>query len=381
MAGERRCARRRLMCTVITVGLAASGLSLGSVASARSSGGTVDLPPGAKYVAMGSSYAAGIGVPENYSTCARSDHNYPHLVATNLNLSLVDVSCSAALTKNLIDTAQGDNPPQVQAVTPDTALVTVTVGGNDLGYIVTALNCGGSDQTLCRIDPVKLDADFATLEQSFTALIDSIRERAPKAEIVFVTYPRLVPPTDCPALTFTPEGAALVGSIGARLEAVTKKVAKANAVRIATPYAAGDGHGPCEAVGVRWVEGKEAVRAPFAYHPDAAGHTAMAVLVKDSLTGKKAKKGTPASRPKRWPRQHLGGEWVAVKRSCALRASCPTKPPCDSQATDKTHCAPSRSGTGRTPIQKSVPVWGALWRRGRKLGAFWLAVGAGAACQ
>ena len=112
---------------------------------------------GAKYVALGSSYAAGPGIPtQSGGVCTRSSHNYPNLVAAKLKLSLVDVSCSGATTANVLTTSQGTNPPQIDAVTSDTSLVTFTVGGNDIGYTATAFSCGMGAQPAHLIRPSSL---------------------------------------------------------------------------------------------------------------------------------------------------------------------------------------------------------------------------------
>ena len=111
---------------------------------------------GAKYVALGSSYAAGPGIPtQSGGVCTRSSHNYANLVAAKLKLSLVDVSCSGATTANVLTTSQGTNS-QIDAVTSDTSLVTFTVGGNDIGYTATSLSCGRGAQPARLIRPSSL---------------------------------------------------------------------------------------------------------------------------------------------------------------------------------------------------------------------------------
>ena len=111
---------------------------------------------GAKYVALGSSYAAGPGIPtQSGGICTRSSHNYPSLVAAKLQLSLVDVSCSGATTANVLTTSLGPNPPQIDAVTSDASLVTFTVGGNDIGYTATAFSCG-IGEAACAPHPARL---------------------------------------------------------------------------------------------------------------------------------------------------------------------------------------------------------------------------------
>ena len=238
-------------------------------------------------MAIGSSYAAGLGIPQQHGACGRSNHNYPHLVAAALHLDLDDVSCSGAVTANVLTTPQGAQPPQIDAVTPDTRLVTITIGGNDVNYIDTAIECGQpqNEQTCAEsVDPATVDAAFAVLPQSLTALIDTVRAKAPSATVVLVTYPRLVPPTSCPALDWSPAATKLLASMGQRLEQVFLSVARQTHVRIADPYVLGASHGPCAPGPARWVAGLVAPDG-FAYHPTAAGHVEMAKLVEANLAG------------------------------------------------------------------------------------------------
>lgn len=162
--------------------VAVAVLTMTAVAGAKGTT-TTTIPKGSKYVALGSSYAAGSGIPQQLGgTCGRSDHNYAHLLATKLRLQLTEASCGGAVTANLLDTAQGDNPIQIDSVTPDTKLVTLTVGGNDVGFVTTAFGCSNPDAE-CTRDAAELDQQFATLDQQFGAIYAAIRAKAPKAKI------------------------------------------------------------------------------------------------------------------------------------------------------------------------------------------------------
>ena len=92
-----------------------------------------------RYVALGSSMAAGPGIrprAEGAPLCSgRSARNYPHLVAERLSLELVDVTFSGATTAHLLADHQRGRPPQITALDGSEDLVTVTVGGNDVGYV------------------------------------------------------------------------------------------------------------------------------------------------------------------------------------------------------------------------------------------------------
>jgi lysophospholipase L1-like esterase len=247
------------------------------------------VPPGSRYVAIGSSYAAGFlikpqEVPRGAGAfCGRSLLDYPHLVAAKLRLSLSDVSCGGAVTANALDIPQGSAPPQIEAVTSNTRLVTMTIGGNDVNFVGTAIECGLSSSTcVAKANPAQTDAAFQALPNSLTKLIQAVRARAPSAIIVLVTYPRLVPPSPCPALHYTPAAAGLVGSIGTRLEQVFVTVAKSDHVRLADPYVLGATHGPCAQGTNKWVAGLVASNG-FEYHPTSAGHEEMAHLVEQAL--------------------------------------------------------------------------------------------------
>ncbi len=65
----------------------------------------------------------------------RSARNYPHLVAERLGYDLVDVTYSGATTANVLRERQHGAPPQVDALDGSEHLVTVTIGGNDVGYV------------------------------------------------------------------------------------------------------------------------------------------------------------------------------------------------------------------------------------------------------
>ena len=66
---------------------------------------------------------------------ARSAANYPHLVAQRLGLDLVDVTYSGATTADVLTDRQNGEPPQIDALDGSEELVTITIGGNDVGYI------------------------------------------------------------------------------------------------------------------------------------------------------------------------------------------------------------------------------------------------------
>ncbi len=186
--GERRC-------------IVAAGLVLAAVAALvlPAAAASTTLKPGDEYVALGSSFASGPLIPPVAdASCLRSTDDYPGLVARALKLSLTDVSCGAATTDNILTTPQKDHPPQIEAVTPDTKLVTITIGGNDVDYTVTNLGCAGDAQAGrgclgTSVQPNDLEAKMAALPAKLDATFAAIKAKAPKATVVVLPYLPRVP--------------------------------------------------------------------------------------------------------------------------------------------------------------------------------------------
>jgi lysophospholipase L1-like esterase len=202
------------------------------------------------------------------------------------DLGTVDASCGAAVIPNVVDTPQGTNPPQLTFVTPATKLVTVAVGGNDIDYNATAVEC---DNPATCTAPPNLAALVANMRVSLKAMIAKIKSAAPSATIVFVTYPREVPAgINCPALAFTDSGAAIVRSMGQMLENAFVQVVKPlKGVKFVDPYAVPGDHTVCAKPSQEWTQGAKYVFGVtgFAHHPTALGHKVMAQMIIKALGG------------------------------------------------------------------------------------------------
>ena len=89
------------------------------------------------YVALGDSFSSGVGT-NSYtlsSSCRRGVYAYPWLVAQQRpNTSLTFVACSGATTANVMSS-------QIQSVTAGTDIVTMTIGGNDIGFSNLIVQC------------------------------------------------------------------------------------------------------------------------------------------------------------------------------------------------------------------------------------------------
>ena len=272
-----------LLCVLIASMLAASA------AWSQAPSQTLPLTPGAKYVSLGSSFAAGPGIDNSLGSCGRSDHNYAHLIADALSLDLTVVSCNGATIFNVLSVPQGDNPLQIDAVTSDTALVTVTIGGNNIRYTASTFACSGasaSDRCSANLDQTAIAAAVARLPAQLGAMFDAIKAKAPNAVIVLVTYPRvfLEDATNCSELELTERDTIYLAELGRQLEAAFISATANGQALIADAYVGAQGHGPCEAdVSERWVNGQNVASSGIRFHPTAEGHAEMARLVLEAL--------------------------------------------------------------------------------------------------
>lgn len=251
------------------------------------------------YVALGDSFTAAplITAPSAADGCLRSSLNYPTLVAEALGAELDDRSCGGAETGNLTApqrTFAGTVPPQLGALARDTDLVTLGIGGNDFEIFATLVRCAelgpeDPDGAPCTekygaAGAAELRADLDTIGERLRESIGQVRERAPRAQIVVVGYPRVIPPeASCPELLPLASGdQALVAGINRRLAAVERDVAREADVAYVDLYAASAGHDVCSQE--PWVNGRATVPGhALAYHPLATGQRAAARLVLDAL--------------------------------------------------------------------------------------------------
>ncbi|MBV5245312.1 MULTISPECIES: SGNH/GDSL hydrolase family protein [Mycolicibacterium] len=245
-----------------------------------------------RYVALGSSMAAGPGIgpraPGSPRAAGRSARNYPHLVADALGLDLVDVTYSGATTAHVLTESQRGVPPQIRALDGSESLVTVTIGGNDAGYVPMLFAAGLP--RLLRAVPVLggrlrelLDpsARYVALAEVGAALIEvgrEIRRRAPKATVLFVDYLTLVPATgDAPPLR--PADLALGRHIAETLRQLTADAAQATGCGLVRAADASREHHAWSAHPWTTRFGFPVPGRPAPLHPNADGMRAVADLV------------------------------------------------------------------------------------------------------
>jgi lysophospholipase L1-like esterase len=249
---------------------------------------------GAHFVAMGSSYAAGPGittvVPDSPTRCARSEDNYAQQLARRRGLLLTDVSCSGATTAHVLG-PWNELPAQFDALQPDTRLVTVTIGGNDLAYMggLMGASCRSLTQAAgvatCPSGRALTDTDYANVQEALLQIAAQVKQRSPQSQLVFVDYATVLPPKDLCALTPMTSGEAVNSrAIAARLAQLTAEVAKKSGAKVLRASRVTRAHHVCARK--PWMNGytgpgPNAPRAP--YHPTLAGMTAVAAALDKAL--------------------------------------------------------------------------------------------------
>jgi lysophospholipase L1-like esterase len=244
-------------------------------------------------VALGSSMAAGPGILPAASgapfRAGRSARNYPHVVAMALRLHLVDVTYSGATTANVLRERQNGAPPQVDALDGSETLVTVTIGGNDVGYVplMTAASLprvmrglpiiGGVLRPL--LDRQARDDAIAQVGASLRAVGETVRRLSPGARVVFVDYLTLLPPAGVPAPPLSRADADLGRHVAARLEQLTAEAAEATGCELVGAAAASREHHAWSAEPWTVGAGLPLPWRPAPFHPNAAGMRAVADMV------------------------------------------------------------------------------------------------------
>jgi lysophospholipase L1-like esterase len=311
---------RRAVPALLVSALGATGVLLAPAATAAT-------PP--TYVALGDSYAAGFGLPLTDATptrtsvpgCDQTSLDYPHRLATSLGLALTDVTCSGAVTDDFYApqtvTPTPDPPAQLdvfKTIQPD--LVSITIGGNDLGFSKIAQACialtkdGPTLATAATKTPSlnckdyfanagKTDDPYARIPAvtaKVRAAIAAVQAAAPKAKVVVIGYPAIAPDAantpegGCFAANALPSGSQLPSTLPftdidipylqvlqQQLNTAIGQQATELGASYADVYPASLAHSACSPEATRWVEPVvPGGGGTNVLHPSLAGTQAMA---------------------------------------------------------------------------------------------------------
>jgi lysophospholipase L1-like esterase len=249
-------------------------LALGcTVVAACVAGALVDATPAGastvNYVALGDSYSSGVGAGGESGSCSRSPNAYPQLWAnSHAPASFAFVACSGAKTTDV-------SANQISALSSATTLVSITIGGNDLGFSQVMIDCNLYSDSTC-VNEINAAENTARTQLPgwLDTLYSQIRSRAPSAKVVVLDYPRfydLSASWYCPGLSYTKRSKINEGAD------VLDSVINTEATKYGFPFADvrpafANGHEICD-YGSEWLHSVDWSNLGDSYHPNASGQS------------------------------------------------------------------------------------------------------------
>ncbi|MBQ1047257.1 SGNH/GDSL hydrolase family protein [Micromonospora sp. C51] len=268
--------------------------------------GTLDTglaAPVIRYTALGDSYSAGTGAPPylgppNPTICRRATATYSMQIQgdrfrglpidrTNLK------ACHGARINDLTNRQSLEEFAQVDYVKPYTRLVTVTIGGNDLGFAAKLRDCALSD---CGSAPLVTPAELQATQARLVSLYQNILSRMRSdAVLAVLSYPAFLP---VPGVDPLPTSSGCFGTNAtidtAELTRIAEATAQARDMIAAAVRATGDGrvvfvdafdafqgHRVCS--GDPWSNGFVVSDPEDSFHPNARGYRALADRLRQTL--------------------------------------------------------------------------------------------------
>ena len=180
-------------------------------------------------------------------------------MAKKLHAKLTDASCGGAATTNVTAPQMiGAEfvPPQLDAVTRSTDLVTVELGYNDQNWFAglfsgcTAMTpadpAGHPCQNFPPVGSPDPEATADVIGEQVLATLEKVKKKAPDARVLLVGYPQLVPASGtCPELPLATGDYPYVRSMMELLDDELRKAADSADVTYVDVLGASDGHDIC----------------------------------------------------------------------------------------------------------------------------------------
>jgi lysophospholipase L1-like esterase len=249
-------------------------VAAGAVTAAAGPAGTTTW----SYVAMGDSYSSGVGTGSYTldSACKRSVYAYPYLFTQKHTMASFDfVACSGAKTSDLV-------AKQLSSLKSTTNLVTMTIGGNDIGFASLIQQCTLSD---CTGALLKTTANLSsTLGPALDTTFYDVQQAAPNATVIVLGYPRVFSTATCfgtlgISSAEEKDANALADGLDGLLSTYAAKY-KFTYQSALTPWT---GHAVCSSS--PWLNGLNLLNTGESYHPNKAGHSAGYLPLVTAVTG------------------------------------------------------------------------------------------------
>jgi lysophospholipase L1-like esterase len=265
-------------------------------------------------LALGDSYSSGEGAGEydpatvtSRNSCHRSLYAWPRLVANRLDLQPESLACSGARTPEVTTDSKRTNEPerhisQISRIATDRRpeILTITIGGNDVGFAAVLGHCVGDDDCVKRYTDSghdEIQAKIDGLERTLQDLYAEVQRAVPGTRVVVVDYPRIFPPVyrrrhtaNCAAWDrISDHEARWLNARGQTLDAVIARAASEAHVEFVEVSNALDGH-ELNCGGDPYVNPLKLRLGwpPYmheSFHPTREGQAGIAEIVADKLGG------------------------------------------------------------------------------------------------
>jgi lysophospholipase L1-like esterase len=255
-------------------------------------------------VALGDSFAGGNLIPASPSGtpagCLRSSHDYGADAAAALGATAyIDATCTSASTTSMTQPQPvlgGTNPPQFNALAADDSVVTLTIGGDDVGFTGVLETCAALSLIDLFGDPCqrhytaggtdRLAAAINATALKVAAVLRGIHARAPLARVLLVGYPDILPSQGdgCwPEVPFAFGDVPYLRGVEIGLNQALARTAAANGATFVDTYTVTIGHDACQSPAVKDVEGLIPTSLAYPFHPNRRGEQVMAARVLAAL--------------------------------------------------------------------------------------------------
>lgn len=248
---------------------------------------------GGAYVAMGDSRASGTHrtfTPGYYMGCLRSVDSYPQILRNKLRpSSFTDTSCAGATSPNLWSKPQQTSTyprrPQLEQIPGQAQLITISIGGNDMGWGGILNKClvdrSGEDRH-CRNQPeleTLVNQRLAKMDSNTRAALKAVRAKQKRAQIVMVGIGGFIGERGCFPTVPLPDGDAVwMRGVFERANKTLRSVAESVDGSFIDVQNLSEGRDACSTTGA-WYEGQTNADGTLKWHFNHAGSTEIARLV------------------------------------------------------------------------------------------------------
>jgi len=187
----------------------------------------------------------------------------------------------------------GPNPPQFNSLSKKIGIVTLQIGGNDIGFSSIASDCTSTtnEGTPCQDRYVhdgrdEISERIQATAPKVAAVLQGIHARSPKARVLVVNYAAILPdqgPGCWPQIPITDGDVPYVRAKEKELNAMMAQQAAANGAELVDWYTASIGHDACQPPVIRWVEPAVPVNAAAPLHPNLGGMIGASELLTAAL--------------------------------------------------------------------------------------------------